>query len=77
MARVVIAIGQKLEGMVVIPWLGSNRIGLHPVAVLFALFVFDKLFGSFDLPPTLPASAALLGAPRRLRERGCDQYKSG
>ncbi len=59
-------IGQVLEGTVVTPWLVGNRIGLHPVAVIFALLVFGKLFGFFGVLLALPASAASAGgaAPR-------------
>ena len=42
---VVFATGQILEGFAVTPWLVGDRIGLHPVAVLFALLAFGQLFG--------------------------------
>ncbi|NDB09994.1 MAG: AI-2E family transporter, partial [Burkholderiaceae bacterium] len=35
-------------------------IGLHPVAVLFALLIFAKLFGFFGVLLALPASAVVL-----------------
>jgi len=41
----VFAVGQLLEGMVVTPLLVGDRIGLHPVAVIFALLAFGQLFG--------------------------------
>ncbi|HKB84091.1 MAG TPA: AI-2E family transporter [Burkholderiales bacterium] len=71
-------IGQVLEGMVVTPLLVGNRIGLHPVAVIFALLVFGKLFGFFGVLLALPASAALLVALRHLRAHYVDSdlYKS-
>ena len=71
-------IGQALEGMVVTPWLVGNRIGLHPVAAIFALLVFGKLFGFFGVLLALPASAALLVALRHLRAHYLDSdlYKS-
>ncbi len=71
-------VGQLLEGMVVTPWLVGNRIGLHPVAVIFALLVFGKLFGFFGVLLALPASAALLVALRHLRAHYVDSdlYKS-
>ena len=64
------------KGMVVTPWRVGNRIGLKPIAVLFALVVFGKLFGFFGVLLALPASAALLGALRHRRERYSDRYKS-
>jgi predicted PurR-regulated permease PerM len=60
-------IGQALEGMVVTPLLVGERIGLHPVAVIFALLAFGQLFGFFGILLALPASAALLVALRHLR----------
>ncbi len=62
-------IGQALEGTVVTPWLVGERIGLHPVAVIFALLAFGQLFGFFGVLLALPASAALLVALRHLRQR--------
>jgi predicted PurR-regulated permease PerM len=52
--------GQLLEGMVVTPWLVGERIGLHPLAVVFALLAFGQLFGFFGVLLALPISAALL-----------------
>jgi predicted PurR-regulated permease PerM len=60
-------VGQALEGMVVTPWLVGERVGLHPVAVIFALLAFGQLFGFFGVLLALPASAALLVALRHLR----------
>ena len=61
-------VGQALEGMVVTPWLVGERIGLHPVAVIFALLAFGQVFGFFGVLAALPASAALLVGLRHLRE---------
>lgn len=66
---VVFAIGQTLEGMLVTPMLVGHRIGLHPVAVIFALLAFGQLFGFFGVLLALPASATLLVGLRRLRSR--------
>ena len=54
------AIGQALEGTLVTPLLVGERIGLHPVAVIFALLAFGQVFGFFGVLLALPASAALL-----------------
>lgn len=71
-------VGQILEGMLLTPWLVGNRVGLHPVAVIFSLLVFGKLFGFFGVLLALPASAALLVALRHLRAHYVDSdlYKS-
>lgn len=63
-------IGQTLEGMAVTPFLVGERIGLHPVAVIFALLAFGQLFGFFGVLLALPASAALLVGMRHL----CSDY---
>ena len=60
-------IGQALEGTLVTPLLVGERIGLHPVAVIFALLAFGQVFGFFGVLLALPASAALLVALRHLR----------
>lgn len=65
----VFAVGQLLEGMAVTPWLVGDRIGLHPVMVIFALLAFGQLFGFFGLLLALPVSAALLVWLRHARAR--------
>lgn len=63
----VFGIGNLLEGYVFVPWLVGDRIGLHPVAVIFALLAFAQLFGFFGVLLALPASAALLVWLRHVR----------
>ena len=56
----IFGVGQALEGFFLTPRLVGERIGLHPVAVLFALIIFGKLFGFFGILLALPASAVSL-----------------
>ena len=56
--------GQLIEGMAVTPWLVGERVGLHPLAVIFALLAFGQLFGFFGLLLALPLAAILLVALR-------------
>ena len=56
-----------LESFFLTPRLVGERIGLHPVAVIFALMAFGQLFGFVGILVALPASAVLLVAIRRLR----------
>jgi predicted PurR-regulated permease PerM len=56
--------GQLLEGMLITPWLVGDRIGLHPLVVIFALLAFGQVFGFFGLLLALPLSAILLVALR-------------
>ncbi len=69
MLAVVFGIGQLLEGFVLTPRLIGERIGLHPLAVIFALLAFGQLLGFVGVLIALPASAVLLVALRRLRQR--------
>lgn len=64
---VVYGIGQLLESFVLTPFLVGERIGLHPLAVIFALMAFGQIFGFFGVLLALPASAALVVALRELR----------
>jgi predicted PurR-regulated permease PerM len=66
---VVYGIGQILESFVLVPRLVGERIGLHPLAVIFALLVFGRLFGFFGVLLALPVSAILASALRELRQR--------
>ncbi len=56
----VYALGQALESFILTPWLVGKRIGLHPLAVIFALLAFGQLFGFVGVLLALPVSAALL-----------------
>jgi predicted PurR-regulated permease PerM len=67
MVATVFGIGQVLEGFVLTPRLVGERIGLHPLAVIFALLAFGQLFGLVGVLVALPASAVLLVAIRRVR----------
>lgn len=60
-------VGQLLENYVLIPWLVGDRIGLHPLAVIFALLAFGQLFGFAGVLLALPVSAALLVGLRQLK----------
>ncbi|MCK9389625.1 MAG: AI-2E family transporter [Sulfuritalea sp.] len=64
---IVYGIGQVLEGFLLTPFLVGERIGLHPLAVIFALMAFGQIFGFFGILAALPASAALLVGLREVR----------
>ena len=67
MVAAVYGTGQVVEGFYLTPRLVGERIGLHPLAVIFALLAFGQLFGFVGVLVALPASAVLLVAIRRLR----------
>ena len=57
---VVFMIGQLLEGMVLTPMLVGDRIGLHPVAVIFAILAGGQLFGFTGVLLALPVAAVIM-----------------
>ena len=56
---IVFGIGQTLEGAVLSPWLVGERIGMHPVAVIFAVLAGGQLFGFFGVLLALPVAAVV------------------
>jgi predicted PurR-regulated permease PerM len=64
---VVYGVGQILEGFFLTPRLVGERIGMHPLAVIFALLAFGQLFGFFGVLLALPVSAILSVALREMR----------
>jgi predicted PurR-regulated permease PerM len=56
----VFAIGQLLEGMVLTPLLVGDRIGLHPVAVIFAIMAGGQLAGFAGVLLALPVAAVIM-----------------
>ena len=62
----VFLVGQLSEGMLLTPWLVGDRIGLHPVAVIFALMAGGQLFGFVGILIALPVVAVLVVAVRHL-----------
>lgn len=52
-------IAQLIEGSFLTPKLVGDRIGLHPVMVIFAIAAGGQLFGFFGILMALPAAAVL------------------
>jgi predicted PurR-regulated permease PerM len=61
--------GQVIESFYLTPRLVGERIGLHPLVVIFALLAFGQLFGFVGILLALPASAILSVIVKRLREQ--------
>lgn len=53
-------VGHIIEHTFLTPKLVGNRIGLHPVAVIFAILAGGKLFGFFGVLLALPAAAVIM-----------------
>lgn len=59
--------GQVIESFILTPRLVGERIGLHPLTVIFALLAFGHLFGFVGVLLALPASAILAVALAHVR----------
>lgn len=55
----VFMVGQSVESMLLTPWLVGDRIGLHPVAVIFAVLAGGQLFGFLGILLALPTAAVV------------------
>ena len=64
----VFMIGQALEGMVLTPLLVGDRIGLHPVAVIFAILAGGELFGFTGVLLALPVAAVIMVLVRHMHD---------
>jgi predicted PurR-regulated permease PerM len=73
----VFVVGQMLEGMLLTPLLVGDRIGLHPVAVIFAIMAGGQLFGFTGILLALPVAAVIMVLVRHLYEfyKQSDMYK--
>jgi predicted PurR-regulated permease PerM len=65
----VFVIGQVLEGAVLTPYFVGDRIGLHPVAVIFAVLAGGQLFGFIGILLALPAAAIAMVLLRHAHDR--------
>ncbi len=66
---VVFGIGQALEGYVLVPRLVGEKIGLHPVAVIFAVLAGGELFGFLGVLLALPVASVVMVLLRYAHER--------
>ncbi|WP_300730170.1 AI-2E family transporter [Pseudomonas sp.] len=64
----VFMVGQALEGMVLTPLLVGDRIGLHPVAVIFAILAGGELFGFTGVLLALPVAAVIMVLVRHVHD---------
>lgn len=72
LAALVLAVfvaGQMLEGYVLTPRIVGDRIGLHPVAVIFAVMAGGQLFGFLGMLLALPVAAVANVLLRYAQER--------
>lgn len=68
----VFGIGQVVESFFLTPWLVGDKIGLHPVAVIFAVMAGGQLFGFFGVLLALPVAAVVMVVLRHAHQRYLD-----
>ncbi|WP_339846863.1 AI-2E family transporter [uncultured Halopseudomonas sp.] len=66
---VVFGLGQIIESTLLVPLLVGDRIGLHPVAVIFAVLAGGQLFGFVGVLLALPVAAVLMVLVRYMLDR--------
>lgn len=73
---VVFGIGQMIEGMLLTPLLVGDRIGLHPVAVIFSILAGGQLFGFVGVLVGLPVAAVIMVLLRHIHDNymGSEAY---
>lgn len=65
---IVFLVGHLVENMVLTPWLVGDRIGLHPVAVIFAILLGGHFFGFVGILLALPVAAIVMVLLRHLKQ---------
>lgn len=65
----VFGVGQTLESILLTPFLVGDRIGMHPVAVIFAVMAGGQLFGFVGVLVALPVAAVSMVLLRYLYEQ--------
>jgi predicted PurR-regulated permease PerM len=63
---IIFGVGQLLESFLLTPYLVGDRLGLHPVAVIFAIMAGGELFGFVGILVALPVAAVLVVGLRQL-----------
>jgi predicted PurR-regulated permease PerM len=56
---IIFMVGQFVEGYILAPKFVGEKVGLHPVWLMFAMFAFGYLFGFVGLLVAVPVSAAI------------------
>ncbi len=65
---VVFVVGQMLEGMVLTPLLVGDKIGLHPVTVIFSVMAGGQLFGFLGILLALPVASVIMVLLRHIHD---------
>ncbi len=65
---IVFMVGQMIESMLLTPWLVGDKVGLHPVAVMFSILAGGQLFGFFGVLLALPVASVIMVGLRHVHE---------
>ncbi|MGZ3744823.1 MAG: AI-2E family transporter [Pseudobdellovibrionaceae bacterium] len=65
----VFGIGQIVENWILVPYLVGNKVGLHPVTVIFAVLAGGQLFGFFGMLLAIPVTAVIVVLMRDLQRQ--------
>lgn len=60
-------VGQTLESMILTPYLVGDKLGLHPIAVIFAIMAGGQLMGFVGILIALPVAAILVVMMREIK----------
>lgn len=76
---VIFIVGHLIEGYVLVPRMVGEKIGLHPLAVIFAILAGGELFGFLGVLLALPIASVIMVVLRYAHERYRDSalYRSG
>lgn len=76
---IVFGVGHLVEGYVLVPRLVGEKIGLHPLAVIFAILAGGELFGFLGVLLALPIASVAMVLLRyaHARYRASELYGSG
>lgn len=66
---IVFGVGHAIESVFLTPWLVGNKIGLHPVAVIFSVLAGGQLFGFLGILLALPVASVIMVLLRHIHER--------
>ncbi len=70
----VFVVAQVIEGTILTPLLVGDRIGLHPVAVIFSVLAGGQLFGFFGILLALPVFAVIAVIMRHFHKTYKDSH---
>ncbi len=68
---------QVLDGNVLVPWLFSEVVDMHPIAIVVAVLVFGSVWGILGVFLAIPLAALVQSVLRAMMERGEAGFERG